>query len=116
VNATLPEFLNGELQPSRYDDVYRHIVTDAQVWTGDDQSIGWVTSMILINRLDIIRAVAATGNPAASQAGAVVEGWYLIRRNSDGIVWVYFYGDRAADANADFAEAELVYEKWETAR
>lgn len=107
-----PEFLNGELQPSRYDDVYRHILSDAQMFTGDDQIIGWTVSIMKIERLDIIRAVAATGNPAASVAGAVVPGWYLIHQNSDGIVWVYFYHDNQLAASMEFSRAELVYDEW----
>lgn len=111
----MPEFPNGELQPSRYDDVHRHIAQDAQMYTGDDQTIGWTVSIMKVERLDIIRAVSATGNPAASVAGAVVPGWYCYHVNSDGVIWAYFYGDNALGANLEFHRAELVYDEFASA-
>jgi hypothetical protein len=100
----IPECPNGQLQPSRYDDIYKYLLQESDDYVGDDQTIGWTLTRLEVNRLDIVRAVSATGNPAASMAGAVETGHYLIRENSDGIIWAFYYKS-LPDLMADYAEA-----------
>lgn len=88
-------FDNGALQPSRYDDVFKFIFNNFHEYAGVDSGdveapTGWF-GMVHIDSHMIMDAVKATGNAAASSAGAVVTGLYTARINSDGIIWVHFY-------------------------
>lgn len=116
----MPAFPNGALQPSRYDDVYRHLLPqDGMQYTGDDQSIGWTVSVLKITHHDIEEAVKATGNLDAATLRGVETGWYLIHQNSDGVIWVYYYGGRAGTfshwpgtCRIDFENADAEFTKF----
>jgi hypothetical protein len=105
-----PEFANGQLMPSIYDDVFKHLASDAQMWTGDVETVGWYVSEFHIDREDIRRAVSVTGNPRASEAGAIGPGWYLTLIDEQGLIWAYYYGQNLTLSHDDFGEATEAYE------
>lgn len=113
---SMPEFINGQLMPSIYDDVFRYLASESYDYTGDVTTIGWYVTRFTIDRDDIRRAVSVTGNPRASEAGAVLPGDYLTLTNSDGIIWAFYYPgpDLGATMNCDFADAALMYERFES--
>lgn len=105
--ATIPEFMNGQLMPAIYDDVFKHVANyDPVEWVGNDQGIGWTVTPVTLDRDDIASIATMVGNPRATEAGAIEPGRYLIRENSDGIVWAYFYPNADdSDFKNDYAEA-----------
>ena len=89
--TTVPTFEYGELQPSIYDDVFRFLAAYGSDYVGNDDETGWTVTKIYVDRAILAEAVSATGNPRASEARANLRGSYLIRVNSDGLVWAYRY-------------------------
>lgn len=112
--TTVPSFENGELQPSIYDDVFKCIdYVYGDEYVGNDQTLGWTISKVYLDRAMLAAAIRETGNPRASEARADLRGDYLIRVNSDGLVWAWKYKS-LPELMADWAEAcELANEDGE---
>lgn len=84
--------------------------------TGEvDSPLGWV-GLINIDRDLVAEYVTTTGDPWMSQARAFDLGWYIVRIDSNGLVWGMHYGADQTwpeqQARADFAEAEATYAEW----
>lgn len=111
--TTVPTFEHGELQPSIFDDVFRYLNGLSHDYVGNDSETGWTVTKIYVDRGYLAEAISATGNPRASEARADLRGDYLIRVNSDGLVWAYRYKS-TPDMMVDYAEAcELANEAGE---
>ena len=55
----IPQMLNGQLMPARYDDVFRHMLSHfPDDYVGDDQTMGWVVTRLEVTRQDIVEAVS----------------------------------------------------------
>jgi len=98
------------------DDVLRAVLPDGQMFTGSD-TFGYTVTIMHLGRLELATTAAAVGNPWATENRNMPRGWYLIKQNSDGLVWGHYYGDEEdSEANAfkDFAEVEQAYDTWAT--
>lgn len=113
-----PELLNGELMPSIYDDVFKHLAADSDDYTGDVMTVGWYVTRFTVGRKDIARAAQAVGNPRATEAGAILPGDYLTLTDSNGFIWAYYYPgpDLGSTMNCDFGDAAELYERLEAGR
>jgi len=93
------------------DDFIRKIKHDESTYVGAaDEWEGAFTSADITSS-DIAEWVSSEGDPWLSERRNFEPGAYLIRLNSDGIVWGFHY-PTAADRDADFAELERAYAEW----
>lgn len=124
-NPTFYERADGTA-PGRADQFLKWLDLDEYVAdTGDvEQPLGWV-GLIQITRDQIATWVSSQGDPWMSEARNFAPGWYIVRQDSNGLVWGMSYGgfcdqhqaycaDTHAEesARADFAEAEAVAAAW----
>lgn len=93
------------------DPFLRFILPEATMFTGEDQ-YGMTVSVMCITGEDIASYVSFAGDPWASMERNIPRGWYLIRQNSDGIVWGFFYGDDHKGCIDDYTEFEEEYLRW----
>lgn len=76
-----------------------------------DSPIGWV-GLFLISRAVIAEYASTEGDPWVTEARNFPPGFYIIKINSDGLVWGHAYGYRENDAKADFSDLDREYEVW----
>lgn len=97
---------------SRADDFLRDVSPDYfDAQDGDVDSPFGHVSLVEITRDDIASYVSREGDPWMSERRNFEPGWYLIRLNSDGLIWGMFYSTEQ-DARDDFAELEEAYGEW----
>lgn len=105
------------IAPGRADDFLRWLDNDEYIsFTGEvDSPFGWV-GLIKITPEMIRTWVSSAGDPWMSERRNFDAGWYIVRINSDGIIWGLGYGEDYTmpeeSARADFAETESAYAEW----
>ena len=112
--------------PGHADPFFKWLDQDEYVsTTGDvDSPLGWV-GLIKVDEDQIRTWVSSQGDPWMSEARNFSAGWYIVRQDSNGLVWGLGYGgwcdqhqafcaDTYAEqsARADFAETEAAYLAW----
>lgn len=108
-------FSNAQwLMPSRTDDFFKWVLGtqggSIQETGNVEAPTGWV-GRVEVTRLDVQEYVSDSGDPYISQAGVIDRGWYLIRQNSDGLIWSHFYASQGL-AQVDFERVEAAYGDW----
>ena len=98
--------------PSRADDFFKWLDHDEyDETTGDVESpVGWV-GLIEVTRDQIATYVASAGDPWLSERRNFGPGWYIVRIDSNGLVWGMAYDDEES-ALADYESANLTYLTW----
>lgn len=107
--------------PDRFDEFFRQLDPDRyEADTGEMEApVGWI-GLIEVTETDLMSYIERHGPQSASDHGTVSDlmadgltpGWYIVRINSDGLIWAMSYRSGAPAwecARADFAEAERTY-------
>lgn len=106
--------------PSTFDPFLRHLQAD---WfteeTGDVESPLGFVALFCVD-LELIQGMYADiSSGVLDEMSIPSAGWYILRQDSNGIVWGLDYGGSGTfseeAARADFAEAEATYAAWSEA-
>jgi hypothetical protein len=112
--------------PGRADAFFKGLTPDDAVdETGEvDAPVGYVM-LVKVDRDMIAEYVSREGDPWMSERRNFAPGWYIVRHDSNGLVWGIDYGgwcdehqafcaDTSSEQNAraDFAEAVSTYNEW----
>lgn len=91
-----PEFPNADhVAAANADLLFRTLAHHEDEFTGDVTTVGWAVTKVYADRFSIAGFASAYGDPWVTEARNVAPGYYLVKVNSDGIVWAMHYTDKA---------------------
>ncbi len=110
-------FDNGVLMPSRSDEFIKRQIAKQEEYDSNgnvEAPTGWFAELDIEPPM-IARYVSEVGDPWMSEIRNFPSGLFIVKQDSDGLVWAYHYEDQAT-LDADYAEADAAYAEWLDAR
>lgn len=110
-------FDNGTLMMGYTDDVFRYLVNTMEHVVEADGEVeaptGWFAHLDRPSRSALAHAVSITGSPRAGESGVFDPEaiGYLVRINSDGLIWAHEYKYHS-DLAVDWRDVKDQYDAW----